>query len=255
MKATRPDQEPTLAEDAVGAPEPPIRPVPRHVAIIMDGNGRWAKMRNLPRQAGHRAGTENIRRIIESFAEHGVEMLTLYAFSTENWSRPPDEVDFLLNLIPEVLERETAKLHEKGARLRHLGRLDVLAPDIQRAVNDAVELTRNNTRITVNLAFNYGGRAEIVDAVRSLLAAGIDPSELTEERFAAHLYTAGSPDPDLVIRTAGEMRLSNFLIWQAAYAEYYSTPVYWPDFGKNDVREALLAFSRRKRRFGGLDPH
>ncbi|MCL6647086.1 MAG: di-trans,poly-cis-decaprenylcistransferase [Chloroflexi bacterium] len=254
MTATRPDQEQAASEPAL-ADAAPIHPLPRHVAIIMDGNGRWARARNLPRQAGHRAGTENIRRIIEGFAEHGVEMITLYAFSTENWSRPPEEVDFLLNLIPEVLERETAKLHEKGARLRHLGRLDVLAPDIQRAVRDAIELTKNNTRITVNLAFNYGGRAEIVDAIRALLAEGVPAEAVTEEVVSAHLYTAGAPDPDLIIRTAGEMRLSNFLIWQAAYAEYYSTPVYWPDFGKDDVRAALLAYSRRKRRFGGLDPH
>ncbi|GIW12276.1 MAG: isoprenyl transferase [Dehalococcoidia bacterium] len=254
MTATRPDQEQAASEPAL-TDAAPIHPLPRHVAIIMDGNGRWARARNLPRQAGHRAGTENIRRIIEGFAEHGVEMITLYAFSTENWSRPPEEVDFLLNLIPEVLERETAKLHEKGARLRHLGRLDVLAPDIQRAVRDAIELTKNNTRITVNLAFNYGGRAEIVDAIRALLAEGVPAEAVTEEVVSAHLYTAGAPDPDLIIRTAGEMRLSNFLIWQAAYAEYYSTPVYWPDFGKDDVRAALLAYSRRKRRFGGLDPH
>jgi undecaprenyl diphosphate synthase len=254
MTATRPDQKQVVSEPAV-TDAAPIHPLPRHVAIIMDGNGRWARARSLPRQAGHRAGTENIRRIIEGFAEHGVEMITLYAFSTENWSRPPEEVDFLLNLIPEVLERETAKLHEKGARLRHLGRLDVLAPDIQRAVRDAIELTKNNTRITVNLAFNYGGRAEIVDAIRALLAEGVPAEAVTEEVVSAHLYTAGAPDPDLIIRTAGEMRLSNFLIWQAAYAEYYSTPVYWPDFGKDDVRAALLAYSRRKRRFGGLDPH
>ncbi|MFN8532515.1 MAG: polyprenyl diphosphate synthase [Dehalococcoidia bacterium] len=255
MKAMRHDREPLVGVNTDPAGDPAIQPVPRHVAIIMDGNGRWAKQRRLPRQAGHRAGTENIRRIIEGFAEHGVECLTLYAFSTENWTRPPDEVDFLLNLIPEVLDRETEKLHERGARLLHVGRLDALAPEIQRAVNDAIELTKENQRITVNLAFNYGGRAEIVDAVRAIVAAGIAPEAITDEVITAHLYTAGLPDPDLVIRTAGEMRLSNFLIWQAAYAEYYSTPVYWPDFGKNEVREALLAFSQRKRRFGGLDPH
>jgi undecaprenyl diphosphate synthase len=252
MTTTRRDGEPAV--ESAPAPAGLIEPLPRHVAIIMDGNGRWAKERGLPRNAGHRAGTENLRRIIEGFAEHGVEYLTLYAFSTENWTRPTDEVDHLMGLLADVIERETTKLHENGARLRHIGRLDRLEPDLQEAVNYAIELTQENTRITVSLAFNYGGRSELLDAIRAIVADGVPAEEITEATISERLYTNGLPDPDLIIRTAGEMRLSNFLIWQAAYAEYYSTPVYWPDFGKNDVREALLAYSRRKRRFGGLDP-
>jgi len=230
-----------------------ITKIPHHVAIIMDGNGRWARERGLPRLAGHRAGTENIRRVIECFAEYGVRYLTLYAFSTENWSRPAEEVQGLMDILREVIQRETENLHRNGARLRHLGRLDGLSSELQEAIRYAVDLTRNNTRIDVNVAFNYGGRAEIVDAVRRILQAGVDPAQVDEKLFASYLYTAGLPDPDLVIRTAGEMRLSNFLIWQAAYSEYYSTPVYWPDFGREHIAQALVAYSQRKRRFGRLE--
>ena len=218
----------------------------------MDGNGRWAKERGLSRQAGHRAGTENIRRIIRYLGERGVPYLTLYAFSTENWARPRPEVRALMQLVARVIKREIKELHERGVRLVHLGRLDNLAPSLRRQVLDAIDLTKGNTEMTVAVAFDYGGRAELVDAVRRIIADGLSPDQVDEEMISSHLYTAGMPDPDLVIRTAGEMRLSNFLIWQAAYAEYYSTPTYWPDFGPENVEEALRAYANRERRFGGL---
>jgi len=218
----------------------------------MDGNGRWAKERGLSRQAGHRAGTENIRRIINYLGERGVPYLTLYAFSTENWVRPRPEVRALMQLVARVIKREIKELHERGVRLVHLGRLDNLAPSLRRQVLDAIDLTKGNTEMTVAVAFDYGGRAEIVDAVRRIIADGLTPAQVDEEMISSYLYTAGVPDPDLVIRTAGEMRLSNFLIWQAAYAEYYSTPTYWPDFGPENIEEALRAYAGRERRFGGL---
>ncbi len=220
----------------------------------MDGNGRWARERGLSRQAGHRAGTENIRRIIEHFAQREVKYLTLFAFSTENWVRPRAEVNALIRLLGRVLERELRALHENGVRLVHAGSLAPLSPDLQRKVRDAIELTKNNTRLTVCLAFNYGGRADIVEAARRIIRAGIPADALTEDLFASYLSTAGIPDPDLIIRTAGEMRLSNFLIWQAAYAEYYSTPAYWPDFDEDQVDRALEAYAARVRRFGGVAP-
>jgi undecaprenyl diphosphate synthase len=232
----------------------PLSEVPIHVAIIMDGNGRWARQRGLPRMAGHRAGTENIRRIIERFADYGVRCLTLYAFSTENWSRPKAEVRGLMGILSRVIKRETNNFHKEGIRLRHLGRLDGLSPTLQQQVLDAIELTRDNRRMTVCIAFNYGGRAEILDAVRRLMTNGVDPQKLDESSFARYLYTADIPDPDLIIRTAGEMRVSNFLLWQGAYAEFYSTPIYWPDFDCSHVDEALLAYNQRRRRFGGLLP-
>jgi len=218
----------------------------------MDGNGRWAKERGLSRQAGHRAGTENIRRIINYLGERGVPYLTLYAFSTENWVRPRPEVRALMQLVARVIKREIKELHERGVRLVHLGRLDNLAPSLRRQVLDAIDLTKGNTEMTVAVAFDYGGRAELVDAVRRIIVDGLSPDKVDEETISSYLYTAGMPDPDLVIRTAGEMRLSNFLIWQAAYAEYYSTPTYWPDFGPENIEEALRAYAGRERRFGGL---
>ena len=218
----------------------------------MDGNGRWAKERGLSRQAGHRAGTENIRRIINYLGERGVPYLTLYAFSTENWARPRPEVRALMQLVARVIKREIKELHERGVRLVHLGRLDNLAPSLRRQVLDAIDLTKGNAQMTVAIAFDYGGRAEIVDAVRRIIVDGLSPDQVDEETISSYLYTAGMPDPDLVIRTASEMRLSNFLIWQAAYAEYYSTPTYWPDFGPESVEEALRAYAQRERRFGGL---
>jgi undecaprenyl diphosphate synthase len=229
---------------------PALTVVPRHVAIIMDGNGRWARERGLPRLAGHRAGTENTRRIIESCVEYGVPVLTLYAFSTENWQRPREEVDGLLHILSQVIDRETAALHENGVQLRHLGSPEGLPRALRERVERAVALTRNNSRLLLNVAFNYGGRAEILQAVRRLLAERVPPEALSEELFASYLHTAGVPDPDLIIRTAGEMRLSNFLLWQAAYAEYWSTPTHWPDFGKEEFYRALCAYGQRQRRFG-----
>jgi undecaprenyl diphosphate synthase len=227
--------------------------VPTHVGIIMDGNGRWAAERGLPRLAGHRAGTENLRRVLEASVEFGIEILTIYAFSTENWQRPDSEVQGLLGILEQMLKREVKSLHQNGVRLRHLGRTEGLSSGLQKEIQQAVDLTRDNTRITLNVAFNYGGRAEIVDAVRHLLTERVDPQQVGEELLSGHLYTAGQPDPDLIIRTSGEMRLSNFLVWQAAYAEYYSTPTYWPNFDKEELRKALLAYSQRRRRFGGLN--
>jgi Undecaprenyl pyrophosphate synthetase (EC 2.5.1.31) len=226
--------------------------IPRHIAIIMDGNGRWARQRHLPRLAGHRAGTENIRRIVTECAEQGVQCLTLYAFSTENWSRPSAEVDGLMRILSDFIDRETINLHREGARLRHLGRLDNISAELRQKILDAIELTRHNTRITLAVAFNYGGRADIVDAVRELIALGVQPDDVTEEMISDHLSTRGMPDPDLIIRTSGEWRLSNFLIWQAAYSEYWTTPVYWPDFSPEHLRQAIYDYGQRERRFGGL---
>ncbi|MDY6906917.1 MAG: polyprenyl diphosphate synthase [Chloroflexota bacterium] len=226
--------------------------VPEHVAIIMDGNGRWAQRRRLPRLAGHRAGTENIRRVIRCFHEHEVRYLTLFAFSTENWRRPDEEVRGLMGILEGAIKREAASLHREGVRLRHLGRLDRLSPQLQRAVLDAIELTRDNQRMTLSLAFDYGGRADIVEATRRIIEDGVAAEDVTESLVSRYLYTAGLPDPDLIIRTGGEMRLSNFLLWQAAYSEYYATPTLWPDFGPEDIEEALAVYSRRERRFGGL---
>jgi undecaprenyl diphosphate synthase len=226
--------------------------IPTHVAIIMDGNGRWARKRGLPRLAGHRAGTDNIKRIIETAVEHDVKMLTLYAFSTENWNRPAEEVSGLMSLLSQVIDRETDNLHRNGACLRHVGSIEGLDQQLLKKIRGAVERTKGNDRIVVNVALNYGGRAEIVDAIKRIVQEGIPSEQITEDVVTAHLYTAGAPDPDLVIRTAGEMRLSNFLLWQAAYAEYLSTPVFWPDFGKEEFHEAVLEYGRRQRRFGAL---
>jgi len=229
---------------------PNIWPIPAHVAIIMDGNGRWAERRKLPRLAGHRAGTENVRQVIEGFASFGVKYLTLYAFSTENWERPHEEVWGLMSILEDVIYRETAALHEQGVRLLHLGTLDSLSSGLQDAVCQAIELTKNNRNITLNVAFNYGGRAEILWAVQRIVQERIAPQEINEDTFKRYLNTAGTPDPDLIIRTAGEMRLSNFLLWQSAYSEYYCTPTFWPDFDQEELRMALLAYSQRQRRFG-----
>ena len=226
--------------------------VPAHIAIVMDGNGRWAKQRGLPRLAGHRAGTENLRRVIEACVEFGVRILTIYAFSTENWRRPVEEVEGLMMIFEDAIGRELENLHRNGVQLRHLGTLDKLKPAFAQKVRKAIELTRNNNRLMLNIAFNYGGRAEIVEAVRGLVAEGTAPEAITEELISNHLYTAGQPDPDLIIRTSGEMRVSNFLIWQGYYAEYYLAPVYWPDFDKEQLRLALEHYAKRHRRFGGL---
>jgi undecaprenyl diphosphate synthase len=227
--------------------------VPQHVAIIMDGNGRWARQRGLPRQAGHRAGAENLRRIINASVDFGIKILTIYAFSTENWDRPKREVRALMKIFAHVLNQEINELHAQGVCIHHLGDLTGVSPTLSQKVRDALELTKNNDRLILNVAFNYGGRSEILQAVRQMLADGIRPEDLTEDLFSSYLFTANLPDPDLVIRTSGELRISNFLIWQAAYAEFYPTPTYWPDFGREELHEALVAYGQRNRRFGRID--
>ncbi len=228
----------------------PPEKLPRHVAMIMDGNGRWALSRGLPRLAGHKAGTENLRRVIRSTVEFGVKYLTIYAFSTENWGRPLEEVRGLMSILEDVLDKELAELHAEGVQLRHIGRLERLSPKLQTKVLDAIELTKNNDRLILNVAFNYGGRDEIVHAIQKIIRDGIPAEEVTDELVSQYLYTAGVPDPDLIIRTSGELRVSNFLIWQAAYSEWYVTPTYWPDFDQEEYRRALEAFAQRDRRFG-----
>ena len=228
----------------------PAEKLPRHVAMIMDGNGRWAISRGLPRLAGHKAGTENLRRVIRSTVEFGVKYLTIYAFSTENWGRPLEEVRGLMSILEDVLQRELNELHKEGVQLRHIGRLERLPGRLQEQVLDAIELTKNNDRLVLNVAFNYGGRDEIVHAIQKIIKDGIPPEDVTDELVSKYLYTAGVPDPDLIIRTSGELRVSNFLIWQAAYSEWYVTPTYWPDFDKEEYRRALEAFAQRDRRFG-----
>lgn len=230
----------------------PLKTIPYHIGIIMDGNGRWAQRRKLPRLAGHRAGTENIRRILTSCVEFGVKMLTIYAFSTENWRRPADEVKGLMGILARVIDRELPELHRQGVQLRHIGRLEGISDNLQAKVRHAIQVTKDNDRIVLNVAFNYGGRAEIVDAVQRMIRDGIPAEAVTEETMDRYLYTAGCPDPDLIIRTSGEFRTSNFLLWQGAYAEYYVTPTFWPDFDKEELYQALLTFSQRARRFGDV---
>jgi undecaprenyl diphosphate synthase len=226
--------------------------VPAHVAIIMDGNGRWAAARGLPRLAGHRAGTENLRRVIRAAVEFGVRYMTIYAFSTENWGRPSSEVEGLMHILEDVIDAELEELHEEGVQLLHIGRLEQLEPRLRAKVSHAMELTRDNDRLVLCIAWNYGGRDEIVCAIKSMLRDGVDPDSVTAEMVSSYLFTAGVPDPDLIIRTSGEMRISNFLIWQAAYAEWYVTPTLWPDFDRQAFFEALKDFERRDRRFGKL---
>ena len=236
-------------------PSPPddseISPIPTHVAIIMDGNARWAGQRHLSRLEGHRIGTENVRRVVETFAKYKVKYLTLYAFSTENWRRSKTEVRGLMQILSRVIKSETKALHEKGVKLRHLGRLNKLPEKLQKQIREAIDLTENNTRMTLSIAFDYGSRAEIVDAVKSIVAEGLPDAVVDEDLLSRRLYSDGLPDPDLIIRTGGEMRLSNFLLWQSAYSELYFTPVPWPEFDEEEVRKALLAYSKRERRFGG----
>lgn len=232
--------------------EAKLEHVPRHVAIIMDGNGRWAKARGLPRLAGHRAGTENLRPILEASVEFGIEYLTIWAFSTENWSRPEIEVKGLLRILERMIRRELKELHKQGVQLRHIGRLERLPGRLQKEVQDAIDLTKDNDRIVLNVAFDYGGRAEIVQAVRRIMRAGIPASDVNEDLLSQYMYTGGQPDPDLIIRTGGELRTSGFMLWQSAYSEYYITPTLWPDFGREELYQALVAFGQRDRRFGGI---
>jgi undecaprenyl diphosphate synthase len=245
-------KEKTLEQTPVVASEkqPPLR----HIAIIMDGNGRWASKRHLPRLAGHQAGVSALRRVLKFVSdEKKVDLLSVYVFSTENWGRPKPEVEGLMRLFWESIRSDVEKLHRDGVRLRHLGRLYNLSPDIQHAIQESVELTKNNTGIGLNLCFNYGGRAELVDAVRQMMVDGRDPESIDEDMISSYLYTRDLPDPDMVIRTAGEMRVSNFLLWQSAYSEYYATPTLWPDFGPDDVMAALESYYQRRRRFGLVD--
>jgi len=230
----------------------PAERIPRHVAIIMDGNGRWAARRGLPRIAGHERGTDNIRRITFAAGEIGIEYLTLWAFSTENWRRPADEIQGIMRILGEAIDRETQELHKQGAQLRHIGSLDGLSPDLRHSVQGAIDLTRNNDRLVLTLAFNYGGRQEMIGAIQAMLRDGLSPDHVDEETVGRYLYTRELPDPDLIIRTSGEVRMSNFLIWQAAYAELFFSPVLWPDFGPDHLREAALDFSKRERRFGHI---
>jgi undecaprenyl diphosphate synthase len=228
----------------------PLEKIPQHVAMIMDGNGRWAIQRGLPRLAGHKAGTENLRRVIRTTVEFGVKYLTIYAFSTENWGRPPEEVQGLMFILQDVIDRELNELHKEGVQLRHIGRLEKLDPKIQKKVLKAIDLTKNNDRLILNVAFNYSGRDEIVCAIQKIITDGIAAEDVTDEMVNKYLFTAGVPDPDLIIRTSGELRLSNFLIWQAAYSEWYISDKFWPDFDKEEYHRALETYSHRDRRFG-----
>ncbi|MCH7906008.1 MAG: di-trans,poly-cis-decaprenylcistransferase [Chloroflexi bacterium] len=220
----------------------------------MDGNGRWASQRRRPRADGHRAGTENVRSVISRLVERGVLYATLFAFSTENWSRPGEEISALLAILQEVIRSEAQELHRNGVRILHIGRLDRLPDELSREIVNAVELTRDNDRMTLTIAFDYGGRADIVSAIKSIVADGVPPDDIDDRLIARHLSTGSTPDPDLVIRTGGEFRISNFLLWQSAYAEFYSTPVQWPDFDGDEVDRALDAYRHRQRRFGGVEP-
>lgn len=240
--------------DASEVPKTPT--IPRHIAVIMDGNGRWAESKGLPRRDGHRAGADSVQRCTEACAKMGVEYLTLYAFSSENWSRPKSEVNALMTLLERFLKTKSREICEKNVRLQAIGRLTQLPESCQRELHDAIESTKDNTGLTLVLALSYGGREEIIDGIKSLMhhvqEGHIDPAMIDPDLFAKHLYTRYYPDPDLLIRTSGEMRLSNFLLWQVSYAELYVTDKLWPDFGEDDLRDAITEYNRRHRRFGGL---
>ncbi len=224
--------------------------IPEHVAIIMDGNGRWAKKRGLPRYMGHKVGAESVRDVIRVSLEMGIRYLTLFAFSTENWTRPQEEVMGLMHLLKFLIRREVESLNREGVSIRVIGRIQKLPPDVREELKRAMEMTKGNTRLYLYLALSYGGRAEIVDAVNRIISAGVD--EIDEESFRNYLYAPEAPDPDLLIRTAGEKRISNFLLWQLAYTELYFTDVLWPDFRRDEFRKAIEDYSRRVRKFGGV---
>jgi undecaprenyl diphosphate synthase len=226
--------------------------LPRHLAVIMDGNGRWAAQRHLPRVEGHRAGIESVREVVEGSARLGIRVLTLYAFSVENWKRPASEVSTLMTLLKHYLRLELNTLLRNDIKFRVIGRAEDLAPDVRAELAGGEEKTARNTGMQFNIALNYGGRAEIVEAIKRLVRTGIEPDAIDEERFASFLYTAGQPDPDLLIRTSGEMRVSNFLLWQIAYSEIWVTDTLWPDFRKRHLLEAILAYQKRDRRYGGI---
>ena len=231
-----------------------IDSVPKHVAIIMDGNGRWAEQRGLPRLAGHREGIANAHRIVEILFDYGIKYVTLYVFSTENWKRPKEEVEGIFQILVERSDAEIEFAQKKGIRICHLGKLDRLPSGLRSKIEQAVDLTKNNKAMVVSLALNYGGRSEIVEATRQLRRTGIPAEDIDEALFSRYLYNADIPDPDLVIRPGGEIRLSNFLLWQIAYAEFYFTPVLWPDVDREEIDKALMAYKERQRRFGSLAP-
>jgi undecaprenyl diphosphate synthase len=228
--------------------------LPAHVAIIMDGNGRWAAQRHLPRVEGHRAGIDSVRDVVETSARLGIDVLTLYAFSIENWKRPRAEVNTLMMLLKRYIRLELGTLNKNNIRFRVIGRSEELAPDVQTELDLGIRQTAANTGMLFNIALNYGGRAEIVDAVRRAIVAGVPAEALDERRFGEFLYTAGQPDPDLLIRTSGEMRVSNFLLWQIAYSEIWVTETLWPDFRRRDLLQAVVAYQKRDRRYGGIKP-
>ncbi len=252
--------EQLLAQIPPGSPDEAIARqvdfsrLPAHIAIIMDGNGRWAARRHLPRVEGHRAGIDAVRDAVETSARLGIQVLTLFAFSVENWKRPRAEISTLMRLLKRYLRLELRTLLANNIRFRVIGREEELAPDVRRELDRAAAETRANTGMQFNIALNYGGRAEIVDGVRRVLRAGVKPEELDERRFSEYLYTAGQPDPDLLIRTSGEMRVSNFLLWQIAYAEIWVTDTLWPDFRCRHLLEAIVAYQKRDRRYGGIKP-
>jgi len=229
-----------------------LKKLPTHVAIVPDGNGRWAQRRGLPRMMGHRAGIMNMLKMIDYISDYPIPYVTFYGFSTENWTRPGTEVRGLFSLVERFVDEHLEDIHRKNIKIKHIGRMKGLPAVLQAAIKRSVERTAGNGGMNLGIAWNYGGRAEIVDAAASLIAAGADPNTLDEKKFAENLYTAGMPDVDLLIRTGLETRASNFLIWQAAYAEYYFSQVLWPDFGREHIDEALTAYSKRDRRFGGL---
>jgi undecaprenyl diphosphate synthase len=228
--------------------------LPAHVAIIMDGNGRWAAQRHLPRVEGHRAGIDSVRDVVETSARLGIDVLTLYAFSVENWKRPKTEIHVLMTLLKRYIRLELATLQKNNIRFRVIGRPEALAPDVQRELQIGMDETAKNTGMLFNIALNYGGRAEIVDAVRRVMTSSIQPDDLDEKRFSEFLYTAHQPDPDLLIRTSGEMRVSNFLLWQIAYSEIWVTETLWPDFRRRHLLDAVVAYQKRDRRYGGIKP-
>ena len=226
--------------------------IPTHVGLIMDGNGRWATQRGLPRLAGHKAGVENVKPTVLAAKKFGIKYLTFYAFSTENWKRPQDEVSGIMNLLSIFIDKEVNNLHKEGVRILHIGRRERLDQGLRKKIEGAIDLTKDNTTITVQMGLDYGGRDEIAQAVRKIVASGVTPEEVTEELISQNLYTAGIPDPDLIIRTSGEMRTSNFLIWQSAYSEWIFPETYWPDFTEQVFWQMLVEYSRRDRRYGGL---
>ncbi len=244
---------PSEPTDQLGALNLSASRTPRHVAFIMDGNGRWATNRGLPRRSGHEAGLNNLRNVLDHLHRRGVQFVTVYAFSTENWDRPTEEVEGLMELLRDGLGELTQQLHDNNVRVHHVGRSTRLTPDLHEGIERAVALTRENTGITINVAFDYGGRDEILQACRSIIEDQVPSENVDEQLFSQYLYTAGTPDPDLIIRTGGELRLSNFLLWQSAYSEYYPTPVLWPDLGPAELDKALTSYQNRHRRFGKVN--